>query len=78
VFIWEKSLKIFFLRTIEPEELRFIWKLPDKVVKIMAPKLGWGLSKECHFYLLFLYRKNLKNLIKNHGARKVQIYMAAS
>jgi hypothetical protein len=43
----------------------------------MAPGVGWGHNRENCFYIFFYMKYNFKNLLENHWAKKVEIYMKA-
>jgi hypothetical protein len=82
VFIQEKCLKIFFSRTTEPGKFKFIWKLADIVqIQVCSNHGPWGSGGatigETIFACVYIGKMFKNLLLKNHRARKVQMYMEA-
>ena len=76
-------LKIFFSRTTGPGKLKFIWKLPDLVeIQVCShhdPRGYYGAPMGDQTFTYDYIGKIFKNLLlKNHWARKAEIYMEAS
>ena len=82
-FTYDYIGKIFFSRTTGPGKLRFIWKLPDieeiHVCSNHDPRGYDGATIGDQNFTYDYIGKLFKNLLlKNHWARKAEIYMEAS
>ena len=84
IWLYRKNLlKIFFSRTTGQGKLRFTWKLPDiEEIQVCSNHDPWGYDGATIRDQSFTYDyigKIFKNLLlKNHWARKAEIYMEAS
>jgi hypothetical protein len=74
------TLKIPFWRTTELEKLKFTWKRPDMVqIQVCEnhdlPGSGGATIWETVFTCVYIGKKYLKNLLKNHRTKRAEIYM---
>ena len=83
IWLYRKIFKNLLSRTTGPGKLRFIWKLPDieeiQVCSNHDPRGYDGATIGDQSFTYDYIGKIFKNLLlKNHWARKAEIYMEAS